>query len=444
MATSITDYSYGELTNYRNSFADEHGYVGKFTRVALECGYLGLVPVGALETLVHAVYALAVKGVSFLGCFIPFQCMMPHLTNIDTYFDQVAKVRLISSATATTASALGVASSLWTSGSLDAGAQALAVKKYADKCLVGDMLGPHKKYANPFSLAVLKAITRWRNDFIDQETGKVVTTTKIFKQLSAVPLYLGVAALAAFETLARAVYAVAVWTLTIGLYCPAVLAIPPLWLLRKSCLSNWFSLAPLARAFSQHVTILGAHAIGATPSPGYAFGVMGAALLSLKDNFMKSTPLAFAEKENFNYSNRVYGQGQIDHKSQIDFALRIALGCVLTPAFAIGGPIFSVGYAAWNVLALPLIAVAQGIYNAGATAIQVIYDMGKVLWEGLDKLIDDLVEGTIQAGEAIVEGLYDLGKWAIYICLGVLGSALFLLVQMGVSVIECFTPSTYY
>jgi hypothetical protein len=437
MANSITDYGYTTLTNYRNSFADENGYIGRFTRVAFEFGYGGVALFGAFETSVHAIYALTVKGVTFLGCFIPLQCMMAHLNNMDAYFTQVVKLRVISSGAATTASALGLVNSLWTSGSLDAAAQTLAVKKYADKHLVSNMRPHHKKYAKPFILPAFKALTKWRNDFIDPETHKVVTTTKVFKQLSAVPLYLGVAALGTVETLARAVYMVAVYILWTMLICLAIAASPPVLL--EHCLA-WINPQPIKRAFAQVFDGMPYHLYGAAASAGYTLSTSIAALLSLKDNFMKNTGFGGGGL----IVHRMYEPGQIDHKKQIDVAMRIALICALTPAFAIGGPLFALGAVIFNLVVLPLYAMAKGIYRAGVAALAGVCQVMRALLHALYGVGTALFNGGYHVGEVLAKGLYDVGKGTVQIATVAGGVAGLIAFHTGKSILECFYPSSYY
>jgi hypothetical protein len=415
MATSISEYSYGALTEWRNSYADEQGHMGRFTRVAFECGYVGLIPVGALETAVHAVYFLAIKGASFLGCFIPLQCMMPHLTNLDTYLDQVVRLRVISSATTTTVSALSLVGNLW--GSFDGKALAQTVKKYADKCLVSDF-NSHKT-AKPFSTIAFKALIAWRNDFVDRRTGEIFTTTKVFKQLSVIPLCVGVAAFSALETLVRGVYALAI---LVFLVIPVFYALMPLGyvftiLLDKATCGNLISYNPIDQLLNHHMKNLVGHGFWTLNSAGYALGTGLAALISLKDNFMKN-------------SDRVYEPLQMHHKKQIDFALKAAIAV----PFALAVPMYLMAFVAMTIFymtVLPLCVLVGGIYDIIIAVLTcnaigaAICKAGNDVLAKIDYCIRDIANEARVFGEAA-------------------HAAKFLIKEAGATVLECFTPSTYY
>jgi hypothetical protein len=308
-AVSVCGVGYEALTEYRNSFAGEDGQVGRFTRVAFECGYAGLVPLGALETLVRAVCAAVIKVIAYTGCLIPLTSVDTFFGNLDNYFNQVS-LSVITCATGTAASARGLVSNLWTAGAVDAGAETQAVEKFGRKHLVNDFNATMriKRTAKPFSLIALKAITEWRNGFVDNRTEEVFTTTKVFKQLAAVPLYLGVAALSNLETTVRTVYTVALFAFYLfGLS----LVLPVAGLTRL--------LGPLPLTYQQRVNNHGEslvrHMIGMASDTGYSHGILGASLLSLKDNFIKNN----ARTNDF---------GQIDYRKQIDLTAQVTRGCI--------------------------------------------------------------------------------------------------------------------
>jgi hypothetical protein len=353
MSYSISDLGYGALTNYRNSFEDQNGQVGRFTRVAFELGYAGLIPLGALETLAWTVCAVVLEGVSFAACFIPLQSVDNFRGNVDTYFAQVT-VSVINSATATTASALSLVSNLWNAGNVDAEAQRQAVKKCANKHLVNKMNAANNQFeiiAKPFSGVALRAITQWRNEFHDTRTNEVFTATKVFKQLAAVPLYLGAAALSALEMTVRTVYAVTVLCLFMPAWCSLIAAygldqIPYIHPIR-----------PFAAPVEQHAEALFYHLLAEITRAGHALGTAGAALLGLKDNFMKN-------------SDRVDESGQIDNRKQIDLVVDTVRKCLQGLGLTLAGIAFVIGGLSLKLIIEPLETLYKGLWRVGETILR--------------------------------------------------------------------------
>jgi hypothetical protein len=305
-AVSLSAVGYEALTNYRNG-------AGACGQLLVEPLYLGLALGGTVETAARLVVAVAIKGVFFVGCYIPLNCIDSRLDDVQQAFDW-ARASVLTCGATSIASLL----SLLRSGPLDATAQRQAVEKFAEKHLVNDVhFGIVRASAKPFSLAVLKAITGWRNDFIDEKTREVFRSTKIFKQICAVPLYAGVAVLGALETVARTVYSVAAAALVIAVFCSIGLAAPAVLL--SALLGHMFLFLPnnFGKRIFDHVEWLADHFIGMTVSAAYSLGVMGAALISLKDNFMK-------------HPVRVGEPGQIYTKKQIDRAIEIVQTCSRT------------------------------------------------------------------------------------------------------------------
>jgi hypothetical protein len=449
MSYSISEYSYGALTEWRNSCADEQGQVGRFTRVAFECGYAGLVPLSALEASVWAIYALVVKGAAFLGCFIFFDAVSGCLDALDNHYTQVAKAHMIAGATATAASVLSLGSNLVTSGSLDEKAQRQTVKNCADKRLVTYWSPAHiTKYAKPFCLTALKAVTQWRNDFIHPDTGDIVRSTKVFKQLCAVPLYLGIAVVGAVEALARIIAPVA---LAIFIAIPFVYILTPIsggltWLLKWTCLDNLISYNNITRFYNQYLKDMGEQGIGMGASAGYALGTSIAAVISLKDNFIKSTPMHTIKSVKrgkyryYNYPDRMNERGQMDHKKQINFALDVALVCgvvLASPGMCIGGGLLAAAASVQVVVGYPLLALAEGVYN-----------IAKVVLIGVCHIVGGVVRAIIKTGDEVLKGLCEGVSLVAEGVLALVGGAAvgvsIAAIETGRSLVECVSPSSYH
>jgi hypothetical protein len=383
-AVSLSNAGYEALTDYRNRWADEAGQVGKLGRLLVEPLYLGLVLAGAVETTARAVCALVLKGVFFVACHIPlpWQCVDNLLDDLQDCIDWIRDSAL-TCATATTASALSLKNNLTHSGSIDARAQCRSVEKIARRHFVSDVDNNHSAFAKPFSLAVLKALTEWRNNFTHQ--GEIVRTTKVFKQISTIPLYLGVAVLGALEALARAVCAVAAYALLLPLLPIVSSALG----YRADDDANWI--------FYQ--------SIGLGGSAVYSLGVTGAALISLKDTFMKN-------------SDRVYEPGQMDHKRQIDFGFNMAWASVnFAKTVSLGTLLFVVA---------PPFAAFMGIVEMGRGVFTL---NGAALAQGAFYFAVSPIGGFI----SIIRLIDDAGP-ALPDALG----------AVSASFLECFYPSTYY
>jgi hypothetical protein len=368
-AVSMCAVGYEALTNYRNS-------AGTCGQLLVEPLYLGLALGGTVETAARLVVAVVIKGVFFVGCYIPLNCVDSRLDDVQQAFDWT-RASILTCGSTTVASLLSSIHNLMSTEPLDTDAQRQTVEKFAEKHLVNDVhFGIVRASAKPFSLAILKAITTWRNDFIDEKTREVFRSTKIFKQICAVPLYMGVAVLGHLESTARAAYSVAIVALLIAVFFSVGLAVPPLLL--SLCLGNMFPFIPNnfgTRIFA-HVEWLADHFIGMTVSSAYSLGVMGAALISLKDNFMK-------------HPDRVGEPGQIYTKKQIDRAAELFRACLANnqalfdgmakaveslpfPIYVFGCVMTSLGMIFNNpfllligvpcMLAFPLAAIAYGTY----------------------------------------------------------------------------------
>jgi hypothetical protein len=303
-AQSVCAVGYDALTDYRNSWG-EGGQVGKLGKLLAEPLYLGLVVVGVVETTARAVCAFVIRGVFFVGCHIPSHWVDSHLDDVQNAYEWVRDSAL-SCGKATGASALSLKNNLY-ADLLDAGAQMLTVKAYAEKHLVSDVDINHIDkcaFARPFMLPLLKAVTEWRNDFIDTKTREIVRSTKVFKQICAVPLYLGVAAVSTCETLARLAYSVSLIALGLMIVCSVGITSVVKYV--------WGNIVPNQygdRLITDITWLALDHQFGTSGSAVYSFTVMGAALLSLKDNFIKN-------------ADRVFEFGQMHNKKQIDQVMK--------------------------------------------------------------------------------------------------------------------------
>jgi hypothetical protein len=340
-AVSLCNIGYEALTNYRN------GEIGGCERFTAEILYLGLTLGGALETTARAAVAVAMQGAFFVGCFIPFDCMDQPLLDLQNIYYVWVKDSVLTCATATAASALSLKNNLTTTGEVDFEAQRQTVEKCARKHLASKVDANTGKInpATPFSLAVLKALTHWRNDFLDGN-GKVVTSIKCFKKIVAIPLYLGVALLSTLEAVARTAYivgfvllchhatlysllAAGFATAKVGGYAiSAISAITPLSMVPSLVAFSAGALGYLTvmsliyyvprRLVSQGFPLV-QHILSATAGVGYTGTITSAAALTcLKDNLM-------------NNSRRVSELGLVDYKRQIQHLLDVTEMCFIMP-----------------------------------------------------------------------------------------------------------------
>jgi hypothetical protein len=356
-AVSLCNVGYEAITNYRNRYPDQDGQVGRCRRYTAEPLYLGLTILGTVETTARLVVAVVIKSVWFVACWIPSDFADQYILGpLDSSFVWI-RDSVQTCATATAASTLSLKNNLTHGDQINAERQ--TVEKFARKHFVSNWVfvpgagGPGGGAPNaldpakPFSFKLLKIVTNWRNNFLN-DRGEPVTSTKIFKKIVAVPLYLGVAAAGLVESVARTAYVVGVYMLlikamelvieglVIGMAVPmgyalgavltALSAITPpaafgvvAGITVSFALMGTFSLLYFsmicfgmrmaAGGANSHATWLLQHLIGAMFGAVYPICITAtAALVSLKDNLM-------------NNSNRVSALGLVDFKKQMQFML---------------------------------------------------------------------------------------------------------------------------